>query len=87
MQPPVNEDQKNGAPSRTRTCDFLLRRQRSAAQKPLKTLGETEVTTKGVTKSVTPKSESVTLEKLLQTFQSLPKDELVYLLTETIKNL
>ena len=59
----------------------------SPDQKPLKTLGETDLDSEGVTKSVTPNSQQVTMAALLQVLQSLPKDELIYLLTETIKNL
>ena len=78
---------KDGAGHGVRTRDIQLGKQNNRGQNTLKTLGKTKVTTRGVTQSVTHNTKKDTREALLQVLQALPKDELIYLLTETIKKL
>ena len=77
--------EKNGAGHEVRTRDIQLGKQGDTAQKSLQTLGETHVCQESVTQNVTPNTDDITLQILLQSMQNLPQEDLIRLLAEVIK--
>ena|GEM_PF-2750500 len=58
----------------------------SEGQKSPETLGETDPPKKNVTRNVTPNTENVTPNDLLETLKTLPKEDMIRLLDEVFKD-